>query len=234
MSLLKWDEPGEHFYENGVEKGVLYVKNGNSYGKGVAWNGLTNVTLSPEGAEANDIYADNIKYLSLLSAENLNATIEAYQSPQEFDECDGSADIYPVSGQGSVTLSGIKIGQQPRKQFAFCFTTRKGNENGQINEIIHIIYGCTASPSERAYETINDSPDAMTLSWDVTTVPVPVTGFQPTALVTIDASKVNATKLQAIKDKLFGKDPSTEGGTDGNDPELLTPNQIITILSTNG
>lgn len=213
MAKLKFDQAGKHFYENGVDHGVLFVENSNGFAEGVAWNGLTNVTLSPEGAEPNDIYADNIKYLSLMSVETLNATIEAYQSPVEFDACDGSMAI------GSST--GASIGQQERKKFAFAFRTKTGSDKtSDAGYKIHVVCGCLAAPSERAYETINDSPDAMTLSWEVSTTPESVTINQKefyTALFEIESKlytkgtdgKITVSdnpKYTAVEDVLYGKD----------------------------
>lgn len=224
MAKLKWDQPGEHYYENGVDHGVLFVEGSDgTFGEGVAWNGLTNVTLSPEGAEPNDIYADNIKYLSLMSAETLSATIEAYQSPKEFDVCDGTEEL-------SATVPGVTIGQQERRRFAFVFRTKKGSDSAAgAGYKLHVLYGCLAAPSERAYETINDSPDAMTLSWDVTTTPVPVTvnGVEKyTSLVTVDS---DCAKYTAIENALIGTD-GTGSGT-GTAPTYKTPDEILTILN---
>lgn len=213
MAKLKFDQAGEHFYENGVDHGVLFVENSNGFAEGVAWNGLTNVTLSPEGAEPNDIYADNIKYLSLMSVETLNATIEAYQSPVEFDACDGSATLG--------TTTGATIGQQERKRFAFAFRTKTGSDKESgAGYKIHVVCGCLAAPSERAYETINDSPDAMTLSWDISTTPEAVTINEKevyTSLFEIDSNiytkgsdgKITVThnaKYDAVEEMLYGKD----------------------------
>lgn len=216
MSKLQWDKVGEHFYETGVDHGVLYPMNANgqTYDKGVAWNGLTAVTESPEGAEVSAIYADNIKYLNLMSAEDFKATIEAYTYPEEFEQCDGSASL----------AEGIKIGQQARKAFGFCYRTRIGNDlNPELGYKIHIIYGATAAPSERAYETVNDSPEAITFSWEVSTIPVEVTGFKPTAHVEIDSTKVDASKLALIEEKLYGSE--TE------EPTLLMPDEIVALIN---
>jgi len=221
MSKIKWDLPGKHLYETGVSQGVLYVKDRATgvYGKGVAWNGLTAVTESPDGAEETPVYADNIKYLSLRSVENFNATIEAYTYPDEFEACDGSAELG----------TGVKIGQQPRSSFAFCYTTKVGNENNsELGRKIHIIYGATASPSERPYATVNDSPEAITFSWEISTVPVEVEGFKPTAHLEIDSTKVDSTKLKEIEDALFGTDPEEQ--VEGTDPRLLMPEDILAIL----
>lgn len=192
MAKLVFDNAGEHYYENGVDHGVLFVENENGYSDGVVWNGLTNVTLSPEGAEPNDIYADNIKYLSLMSVETLKATIEAYQSPEAFDACDGSLAIG--------TSTGATIGQQERKKFAFAFRTKTGSDKAaSAGYKIHVVCGCLAAPSERAYETINDSPDAMTLSWEVSTTP---------ETFTYNENEVH-TSLFEIESKIYTK------GTDG-------------------
>jgi len=228
---IQWDAAGKHFYETGVDHGVLYKMNvdGKTYGKGVPWNGLTAVTESPEGAEVTPIYADNIKYLNLMSAEDFKATIEAYTYPDEFEECDGSGEL----------ADGVKIGQQSRKAFGFAYRTKFGNElNSELGYKIHLIYGATAAPSERAYETVNDSPDAMTFSWELSTIPVDVTGFKPTAHVEIDSTKVDAAKLALIEAALFGTDNTEQvtaisakvPGFTG-DPMLLLPNDLIALLA---
>lgn len=219
MAKLVWDEAGKHVYETGVSKGVLYVMSDTpgTYGKGVAWNGLSSVSESPTGAEVSAIYADNIKYLNLMSREEFEGSIEAYTYPDEFMACDGSAS--PEDANGFV------IGQQDRKTFAFCYQTKVGNDlNPEAGYKIHIIYGALASPSERSYETVNDSPEAMTFSWDITTTPVAVTGFKPTAHVELDSTKIEKTKLAKIEAKLYGTDePSGE-------PTLLMPDEIISML----
>lgn len=219
MAKLKWDEAGKHVYETGVSKGVLYVMSDTpgTYGKGVAWNGLSSVSESPTGAEVSAIYADNIKYLNLMSREEFEGSIEAYTYPDEFMACDGSAS--PEDANGFV------IGQQDRKTFAFCYQTKVGNDlNPEAGYKIHIIYGALASPSERSYETVNDSPEAMTFSWDITTTPVAVTGFKPTAHVELDSTKIEKTKLEKIEAKLYGTEQP-----DG-EPTLLMPDEIISIL----
>lgn len=222
MSKLVWDKTGERFYETGVKKGVLYPQGtGGTYPKGVAWNGLTAVTESPSGAEATPIYADNIKYLNLISAEEFGATIEAYTYPDEFAQCDGSAEI----------ATGVMIGQQSRKAFGLSYVTTLGNDvDGNYGYKLHIIYGALAAPSEKGYATINDSPEAITFSWEINTTPVNVTGYKPTACITIDSTKVDATKLAALEEILYGKDPTTPGGIDGVDPRLPLPDEIITLL----
>ena len=223
MSKIKWDENGKRFYENGVSAGVLYPMSDTAgvYAKGVAWNGLTGITESPEGAEPTALYADNIKYLTLLSAEEFKATIEAYTYPDEFAACDGSAEL--------VASGGVYVGQQERKKFAFSYQTKIGNDNGEVGYKIHIVYGCLVSPSERSNETINVSPDAMTMSWDVTADPVSVKGFKPTAHVVIDSTKVDSAKLQTIIDALYGTDPESQQ-EEGTDARLLLPDDIADIL----
>ena len=198
MSKIIWDATGDRLYETGIDKGVLYPINGEGkYTPGVAWNGLTGVTESPSGAEATALYADNIKYLSLYSAEEFGATIEAYTYPKEFESCDGSAEL----GEGVV------IGQQTRKVFGLCYRTLVGNDvDAQDHGYkLHLIYGCMASPSEKGYQSVNDSPEAITFSWEVTTTPVNVAGFKPTASLIIDSTKIKEDKLKKIEDILYGK-----------------------------
>ena len=218
MTALVWDESGKHIYETGVRKGVLYPKTAaGAYGTGVAWNGLTGVTESPSGAEESPLYADDIKYLSLYSAEDFGGTIEAYTYPDEWCECDGSAEI----------ADGVIAGQQVRKGFGLCYRTVVGNDEqaDSYGYKLHLIYGATASTSERAYATINDSPDAITFSWEFTTVPVSVGGnFKPTSCVTIDSTKANATKLAALEKILYG-DTDTQ-------PRLPLPAEVITLMTT--
>lgn len=221
---LVWDKTGERLYETGVKNGVLYVQGpGGTYPKGVAWNGLTGVTESPSGAEATALYADDTKYLNLYSAEEFGATIEAYTYPEEFGACDGSADI----------AEGVTIGQQERKSFGLCYRTTVGNDvdGNDYGYKLHIIYGCKASPSEKAYATINDSPEAITMSWEVTTTPVTVAGKKPTACLTIDSTKADPTKLAALELILYGKAPSSEGGVDGVEPRLPLPDEIATLMT---
>ena len=196
MAKIEWDKTGERLYETGVKNGVLYVQVDGTYPKGVAWNGLTAVTESPSGAEATPLYADDIKYLNLLSTEEFGATIEAYTYPDEFAECDGSASL----------ATGVMIGQQPRKAFGLCYRTTIGNdtEGNDHGYKLHIIYGALAAPSEKAYATINDSPAAITFSWEVTTTPVNVTGAKPTASITIDSTKATPEKLTALEKILYG------------------------------
>ena len=224
MSRLVWDKIGERFFETGLQQGVLYPQTkGGAYGKGVAWNGLISVTESPSGAEATPLYADNIKYLNLISNEDFGASIEAYTYPAEFEQCDGSATI----------ADGVKIGQQPRKAFGLVYKTfigndTEGNDNGYK---LHIIYGAMATPSEKSYQTINDSPEAITFSWDLTTTPVEIPGFKPSAIVTIDSRSVPAEKLKDVEDALFGTDAATEPDTTpATEPRLLMPNELVTIV----
>ena len=223
MSKLKWDQTGERFYETGVKNGVLYIPTGGAYTKGVAWNGLTAVTESPSGAEATPLYADDIKYLNLISTEEFGATIEAYTYPDEFAECDGSAEL----------ATGVYIGQQPRKTFGLCYKTTLGNdEDGNSHGYkLHLIYGAKAAPTEKAYATINDSPEAITFSWELTTTPVPVKNAKPTASITIDSTKVDPGKLAALEDILYGKDGTGEGNTGATEPRLPLPDEIATLMA---
>ena len=215
MSKLTWDASGERLYETGVKQGVLYVMDSNVYGNGVAWNGLTAITESPSGAESTPLYADDIKYLDLRSTEEFGATIEAYTYPDEFAACDGSASL----------ADGVSIGQQARKMFGLCYRTTVGNDTDGTDHgyKLHLIYGATASPSEKAYETINDSPEAITFSWEITTTPVSVTGFKPTASITIDSTKADPTCLATLEEKLYGG-ASTE-------PTLPLPDEVKTIMT---
>ena len=217
MSKLVWDQTGEREYETGVKNGVLYPQGeGGTYPKGVAWNGLISVTESPSGAEATALYADDIKYLNLMSNEEFGATIEAYMSPEEFDQCDGTASL----------ATGVSIGQQKRKTFGMAYKTTIGNDvdGNDHGYKIHLIYGALAAPSEKAYSSINDSPEAMTLSWEVSTTPVTVDGFKPTATVVIDSTKADPTKLAALEAILFG---SAE-----KEAHLPLPDEIVSIIGT--
>lgn len=217
MSKLVWDKTGERLYETGVKQGVLYPQAaGGTYPKGVAWNGLTNITESPSGAEATALYADDIKYLNLVSAEELGGTIEAYTYPDEFAECDGSAAL----------TEGVFIGQQDRKTFGLCYRTTLGNDvdsNGHGYKL-HLIYGALAAPSEKAYATINDSPEAITFSWEFKTTPVNVTGHKPTASLILDSTKVSETKMAALEKVLYG-DVDTEA-------RLPLPDEVVQILTS--
>ena len=215
MAKIIFDQSGERFYETGVKNGVLFVQNENGeYGNGVAWNGLTAITESPSGAEATPLYADDIKYVELTSAEEFGATIEAYTYPEEFEACDGSASL----------VEGITIGQQDRVAFGLCYKTVLGNDvrGNDLGYKLHLIYGAKAAPSERAFQTINDSPEAITFSWEITTTPVNVTGFKPTANLVIDSTKVDAAKLALIEEKLFG--------SDSEEPTLPLPDEIVALM----
>lgn len=233
MAKLVWDQIGEKLYETGVDHGVLYVMNASgAYGDGVAWNGLTGVSENPSGADANPIYADNIKYLELRSAEEFGCTIEAYTYPDEFAVCDGSANA----------VAGLKLGQQRRTPFGFTYRTRLGNDT-QFDDYgykIHLVYNCTASPSSKSYQTVNDSPEAITFSWEVTATKVPVVSldannvpveildadskpYRPVATLEIDSTKVDSVKLAALEAKLYG--------TDSADAELPTPGEVIALLT---
>ena len=217
MAKLEWDKIGERYYETGVKNGVLYPQISGAYTNGVAWNGLISVTESPSGAEASPLYADDIKYLNLISNEEFGASIEAYTYPDEFAQCDGSADL---AGN-----KGVSLGQQKRNPFGLVYKTTLGNDSYDYGYKLHIIYGATASPSEKAYSTINDSPEAITLSWEITTTPVSVAGHKPTSIITIDSTKADATALAALEDKLFG--------TESEEPTLPLPDEIARIFETN-
>ena len=221
MAKLVWDKTGDRLYETGVKNGVLYIPTAGVYSKGVAWNGLTAVTESPSGAEATALYADDTKYLSLMSAEEFGATIEAYTYPDEFAACDGSAEL----------ADGVMIGQQKRSTFGLCYKTTIGNdtEGNEHGYKLHIIYGALAKPSERAYATINDSPEAITFSWEITTTPVNVTGAKPTASLVIDSTKADPSKLAALEDILYGKD-----GEPGNEPRFPLPDEIKSLMTAAG
>lgn len=217
MPKIKWDQTGERFYETGVSKGVLYPYANNDYAKGVAWNGLTNVSESPEGAEATPLYADNIKYLNLMSAEEFKATIEAYTYPDEFAACNGEASLQ----------NGVSIGQQKRTQFGLSYQTKIGNDvDSELGYKIHLVYGALAAPSEKAYATVNDSPEAITFSWEISTTPVEVPGFKPTASLVIDSTKVDAEKLAAFEKILYGDET--------NEARLPLPSEVATLFNTAG
>ena len=216
MSKLVWDQSGKRLYETGVDHGVIYpIQTGGVYSKGVAWNGLTAVTESPSGADVNDIYADNMKYLGLVGAEKFGATVEAYTYPDEFAECDGSVEL----------VKGATIGQQNRKVFGMVYRTVIGNDvdGNEHGYKLHLIYGATAAPSEKAYNTINEDPEAITFSWELSTTPVNVTGHKPTASLTIDSTKADPTKLAELEKILFG-DTETE-------PRLPLPDEIAQLLN---
>ena len=223
MSKLVWDKTGERFYETGVKNGVLYIPTNGVYSKGVAWNGLTAITESPSGAEPTPLYADDIKYLNLMSNEDFGATIEAYTYPEEFAACDGSASL----------AKGVTIGQQARKTFGLCYKTTLGNDvNGNDHGYkLHLVYGCLAAPSEKAYATINDSPEAITFSWELTTTPVNADGFKPTAHIEIDSTKADTDKLAALEVILYGKDPTSDSASDGAEPRMPLPDEIATLMT---
>ena len=217
MAKIKWDETGEKIYETGVKNGVLYLPNETGeYVKGVAWNGLTAVTESPSGAESTPLYADDIKYVELFSAEEFGATLECYTYPDEFAECDGSAEVTP----------GVIIGQQNRKTFGLCYRTTLGNDvkGNEYGYKLHLIYGAKASPSEKSYSTINDSPEAITFSYEITTTPVNVTGHKPTASLTINSTKVDASKLQQLEALLYGAESA--------EAKLPLPDEVINLLKS--
>lgn len=218
MTKIEWDKEGTHFFETGVDHGVLYVANENGFANGVPWNGLTAVTEKPSGAEANAQYADNIKYLTITSAEEFSATIEAFTYPKEFEVCDGSAE----------PTAGVSIGQQSRKKFCLAYRTKVGNDvkGDDYGYKLHIIYNCMAAPSEKKYATVNESPEAITFSWELSTTPVSVTDYKPTASVVIDSAKVGPEKMKQIEEKLFGSDSA--------EPTVVMPDEIVTLLkSTN-
>ena len=215
MSKIVWDQTGERLYETGVKQGVLYIPASGVYSKGVAWNGLTAVTESPSGAEATALYADDIKYLNLMSNEEFGCTIEASTYPDEFAACDGSASL----------AKGVSIGQQPRKTFGLCYRTTLGNDTdgNDYGYKLHMVYGCLAAPSEKAFSTINDSPEAITFSWEVSTTPVNVAGHKPTAHLEIDSTKADPVKLAALEKILYG-DTDTEA-------RLPLPDEIVTLMA---
>lgn len=219
MSKLAWDKIGERLYETGVDRGVLYPQDENgAYPLGVAWNGLSNVTEKPSGAESTAVYADNVKYLDLMSAEEFGASVEAYMYPDEFKPCNGEVEVAP----------GVYASQQNRTPFGMSYRTLIGNDvkNNDYGYKLHLIYGAKATPSEKNYQSVNDSPEAMTLSWDVTTTPVSVEGFKPTAQLVIDSTKIDAVKLAALETILYGDETT--------DARLPLPDEVITIIGTQG
>lgn len=215
MARLEWDQTGKRFYETGVKQGVLYVQEGGKYPNGVAWNGLISVSESPSGAEASPIYADDIKYLNLMSTEEFGASVEAYTYPDEFAQCDGSAEL----------TKGVSVGQQKRKAFGLAYKTTLGNDvdGNEYGYKLHIIYNALAAPSEKAYQTINDSPEAITFSWELSTTPVTVSGMKPTATLVIDSTKCDATKLTELENILFGSEAAGA--------RLPLPDEIKTIMT---
>lgn len=220
MSKIKWDQTGERYYETGVSKGVLYPQINGVYQKGVAWNGLTAVNESPSGAEATPLYADNIKYLNLISAEEFGATVEAYTYPDEFAACNGEGEL----------AAGVTVGQQKRSPFGLSYQTKIGNDvDSDLGYKIHLIYGALAAPSEKAYATVNDSPEAITFSWELTTTPVEVPGMKPTASLTIDSTKVDKAKLAELEKLLYGSDEES-----GSEPKLPTPAEVAALVGAEG
>ena len=223
MAKVKWDQTGERLYETGVDRGVIYPQASNgSYPKGAGWNGLTAVTESPSGAEPTPLWANNHKYLTLMSAEEFGATIEAYTYPDEFAECDGSAEL----------AKGVRIGQQKRKAFGFTYRTKIGNDvDGEsYGYKLHLVYGALAAPSEKNRQTINEDPEATTMSWEISTTPVEVDGFEPTSHLEIDSTTADPEKLAALETILYGKDPTTLEGPDGVDPRLPLPDEVATLM----
>ena len=223
MARLVWDRTGEHFYETGVKNVVLYPMSGNSYGTGVAWNGVTSIEENPSGADFNPIYADDIKYLNIQGAEEFGATIGAYTYPDEFAECDGSA----------LPVSGVAVGQQARKAFGLCYRTVIGNDTEGIEYgyKLHIVYGARVTPSGKSYSTINDSPEPAEMSWEMNTTPVAVSGFKPTSIITVDSTKfveqADKAKLTALEDLLYGKDGD---GQEAKEPTLPLPDLVLSTL----
>ena len=224
MARLEWDKTGEHFYETGVKQVVLYPMSGTTYGKGVAWNGVTSIEESPSGADFNAIYADDIKYLNIQGAEEFGATIGAYTYPDEFAECDGAA----------TPVTGVAVGQQARKPFGLCYRTTIGNdtEGIEFGYKLHLVYGARVTPSGKSYSTINDSPEPAEMSWEMNTTPVSVSGMKPTSIITIDSTKfiqeADKAKLTALENMLYGTDGGT--GTEGTDPQLPLPDVVLSTL----
>lgn len=219
MARVKWDQIGEHFYETGTDHGVLYLQEGGAYQKGVAWNGLSAVTETPSGSEASDIYADNMKYLSLRSAESFGLTLECYTYPDEWMECDGFIEATP----------GVVIGQQKRKTFGLCYRTLVGNdtEGDRAGYKLHLVYGCSSTTSERSYATKSESPEPVAFSYEITTTPVSLEGYDPTSMLTIDTRSADEAKLRALEDILYG----TDGDTDPTEPRLPLPEEVLSIFA---
>lgn len=226
MSKLIWDESGKKTYETGLDRGVLYpqLATDGTYPKGVAWNGLVSVSENPSGAESNKKYADNTVYLNLTSAEEFGATIEAFTYPDEFAACDGSAEV----------AVGVVIGQQTRSTFGLCYRTILGNDTKESDYgyKIHIVYGAKASPTEKGYQTVNETPEAITFSWEVSTTPVQIAGFKPSATMIVDSIKCDPTKLAALEEILYGKDAATEPAAEAVDPRLPSPDEIIELIGS--
>lgn len=225
MSRLTWDDTGKRLYETGTKMGVLYPQSEDgTYPKGVAWNGLMSVSESPSGAEASALYANDAKYLELYSNEEFGFTIGAYTYPEEFSACDGSAEL--------ASESGVYVGQQPRKAFGLTYRTVVGNDvkGSDYGYKLHLVYGAKASPSEKGYSSINDSPEAVEFSWECTTTPINIEGFKPAAHIEIDSTKIEPEKLKKIEDVLYGTNANGDSST-GTEPKLLLPNEIVTILN---
>lgn len=225
MSRLTWDDTGKRLYETGTKMGVLYPQSDDgTYPKGVAWNGLMSVNESPSGAEASALYANDAKYLELYSNEEFGFTIGAYTYPEEFAACDGSAEL--------ASESGVYVGQQPRKAFGLTYRTVVGNDvkGSDYGYKLHLVYGAKASPSEKGYSSINDSPEAVEFSWECTTTPINIEGFKPAAHIEIDSTKIKSEKLQKIEDALYGTNAVSDSGA-GTEPKLLLPNEIVAILN---
>lgn len=230
---LVWDKTGERLYETGISQGVLYpIQTDGKYSLGVAWNGLSSVTESPSGAESSAVYADNIKYLNLVSVEEFGGTIEAYMRPDEFAECDGTKELAP----------GVYAGQQNRKMFGLAYKTLLGNDV-DLNDHgykLHLVYGCLASPSEKGYSSVNDSPEAITLSWEFSTTPVEIEKLvdgkklKPTSILTFDSTKVDSAKMAALEEILYGKDPTTGSADDGVAARLPLPDEVIELMTAEG
>ena len=222
MSKLLWDQTGERYFETGVDHGVLYVQQDGKYPKGVAWNGLNQVDENPSGGEPNDIYADNMKYLTMRSAEDFGVTIQCYTYPDEFGECDGQAQLAP----------GVTIGQQARKNFGIAYRTRVGNDvdGDALGYKLHLVYNCSVSPSERSYQTINDSPDAISFSYEASTIPIPIEGYRPSSFIVLDSRSAPPDKLKALEDILYG----TEGEDPENQARLPLPDEIIKLMEVGG
>lgn len=215
MAKLEWDKTGEHFYETGVEQVALYVQKNGVYSKGVAWSGVSAINENPSGGENSDVYADDQKYLTLQSIEKYGATIEAYQYPEEFEECDGSKEI----------ATGVYIGQQKRSVFGLAYITKIGNDTDgdEAGEKLHLVYGAQAQPSDRSNKTMNESPEADTMSWEISTTPVKVEGYKATSTIVIDSRKADPTKYASFKKKVYG---------DTSDAELPLPADVITHFGT--
>lgn len=232
--LIEWDKPGEKLFETGVDRCVLYVLKDtisdptDPYDIGVPWNGVTNISQSASGGEPTPLWADNSKYLNLISTEEANLSIEAYTYPDEFEACDGSREIGTAGTSG---ITGVSIGQQPRKQFAITYRTLLGNDQKSTDYgyKLHIVYGCYAAPSDRSYATVNDSPEAISFSWSISTTPVELSGYKPTSVLTIDSTKIAQAKLTAIENVLYGK--AAAQSTDAVDPKILLPAGIVDILN---